>query len=40
LVVPFTDEQEGYVYHEEGTQYATEQANADSLARWLRIIKD
>jgi len=40
LVVPCTDEQEGYVYHEDGTRYATERADAESLARWLRIIKD
>ena len=40
LVIPAAEERDGYVYHEEGTNYGTESATAEALARWLRIIKD
>jgi hypothetical protein len=38
LVIPPTEESEGYVYHEVGEAYGTEPASPESLARWLREI--
>ena len=40
LIVPYSEDRREYVYHEEGTRYATEPATAESLSRWLRIIKE
>jgi hypothetical protein len=40
LVVPPSEQKQGYVYHEEGTKYSTEAATPEALARWLRTIKE
>ena len=40
LVIPPSAQEEGYVYHEDGTNYGTEAATPEALARWLRIITD
>ena len=40
LIIPASAERDGYVYHEEGTQYGTEPATTESLARWLCIITE
>lgn len=38
LIVPFSAERDGYVYHQEGSQYGTAAAIPESLAQWLRGI--
>jgi hypothetical protein len=38
LVVPTTKSATAYVYHEVGSDYATEDATPECLARWLREI--
>jgi len=40
IIIPASEERDGYVYHEEAANYGTEPATAEALARWLRIIKD
>jgi hypothetical protein len=35
LIVPASDKRGEYVYHEEGANYGTEPATAETLARWL-----
>ncbi|MDY0167501.1 MAG: hypothetical protein RBS80_13220 [Thermoguttaceae bacterium] len=39
LVVPASKDNEAYVYHEAGDDYATEDVTPEGLAYWLRLIK-
>lgn len=39
LVVPSSEEDDGYIYHEVGADYGTEEASASRLAHWLRDIE-
>ncbi|MBU4272740.1 MAG: hypothetical protein KKE86_01490 [Planctomycetes bacterium] len=40
LVVPATNSSVSYVYHEVGNNYATEDATAEGLSHWLKLIAE
>jgi hypothetical protein len=38
LVIPASTDRDSYIYHEVGSQFATEPATPEALARWLHVV--